>query len=247
MSGSIITVARNNLQLTKQAVRTAMEQDVPCEVLVIDNCSTDGTIDWLKTRDVARFFNQVQLSLAACWNQALKILWRIGCEEALVVNNDVELRPDTYRLLRALELPFVTCISVRDHKHLGVRGDRDEEMLLKSGNPHLDFSCFMIRREVTDQVGWFDASYYPAFCEDNDYHVRMHRAGIRAVAVNLPFLHHGSQTIRTAEAGERERIQRGAGANRERFREKYGCLPGTLQYEGLFDEASFGKMLRMRA
>ena len=247
VAGSIVIVARNNVEYTKAAVRTAIDQDVPCEVMVIDNCSADGTMDWLKTRDVARFFNPVQLSLAACWNQALKIFWRIGCEEALVVNNDVELRRDTYRLLRSHGGPFVTCISVRNREEMGTVEDRHVPTLYATERPHPDFSCFLIRKEVTDRVGWFDEKYFPAFCEDCDYHVRMHRAGIRAVAVALPFVHHGSQTLRTAESGERQRIERGAERNRERFREIYGCRPGTPEYEKLFDEASFGKVLRMRA
>jgi GT2 family glycosyltransferase len=103
-----------------------------------------------------------------------------------------------------------------------------------TSQPHPDFSCFLIHKRVTDKVGWFDEEYTPAFCEDCDYHVRMHRAGIRAVCLDLPFLHHGSMTVKNAESGEQARIKRGADQNRERFRQKYGCLPGTKEYEALF-------------
>src|SRR5262245_55206726 len=40
-------------------------------------------------------------SLAATWNRALQFCWAAGAEEALVVNNDVRLAPNTYELLRA--------------------------------------------------------------------------------------------------------------------------------------------------
>lgn len=47
-------------------------------------------------------------------------------------------------------------------------------------------------------------------------------------------------------ASERQRIECGAPRNQERFRETCGRLRGTLGCDRLFDEASFGKVLRMR-
>jgi len=234
VNGAIIIVARNNLHLTKSAVRTAMEQDVPCDVLVVDNASTDGTGAWLKTKNCATVTYQDQRSLSECWNRAIKVFWTIGATQCLCLNNDVEIRPDTYRLLASYCTHFVTCVSVNDPAQLGNTGDRTVQDLLKSERSHPDFSAFMISKTVTDRAGWFDESYYPAFYEDNDYHVRMHRAGIKAVCVDLPFLHHGSQTIKTAELGEFERIKRGAGFNKDRFKKKYGCYPATPEYERLF-------------
>jgi hypothetical protein len=83
-------------------------------------------------------------------------------------------------------------------------------------------------------VGRFDEEFEIAYCEDNDYHVRMHMAGIKAVGIDLPFLHHGAQTVKSSEPGERRMIERAADANRERFEEKWGCRPGTPAYESLF-------------
>ena len=232
MNGSILIVSHNNIALTKAAVRTAMEQDVPCDVMVIDNASSDGTAQWLKTKQLASITYSDQRSLSYCWNHGLKMFWTIGSREVLICNNDIELRPDTFRLLACYQAPFVSCVSVDSVDRL--HGDRTPTDLHKSERPHPDFSCFLIHKEVTDRVGWFDESYYPAYCEDCDYHVRMHRKGIRAVCVDLPFLHHGAQTVKSAEQGESARIQRGADLNRQRFKLRYGCLPGTPEYSELF-------------
>ena len=234
MIGSILIIARNNLPLTKVAVRTALAQDYPCHVLVIDNASTDGTNNWLKTKDVAAITYPIQKSLAACWNAGIKAFWDTGATEVLVLNNDVSLRPDTYYLLHNLEAHMVTCVSVNKEEQLGVPGDRSIDGLVQSLRPHPDFSAFMIRKTVTNRVGWFDETYYPAYCEDCDYHVRMHRAGMHAVCVDLPFLHLGANTLRNASPGEQDRIRRGADTNRERFRKRYGCLPGSPEYSKLF-------------
>lgn len=227
-------MARNNLALTKLALRSVAAQDHPVEILVVDNCSNDGTAQWLRTKSLTVITAPEQWSLARCWNTALQALWHVGCDRALVLNNDVEIRPDTVKLLGRHDGEFVTCVSVDMPERMGTVGDRDVPELLQSEREHPDFSCFMIGKDVTDRVGWFDESYFPAYCEDSDYHVRMHRAGVRAVCVDIPFLHHGAGTLKTAGAGEVARIRRGADANRERFRLAYGCLPGSDGYQELF-------------
>lgn len=238
----LVVVCRNNLALTKLAVRSALAQDHPVEILAVDNCSSDGTAQWLRTKQIVTIFPQVQQSLAWCWNSALQALWAAGENHALVINNDVRLRPDTVRLLSAHGGEFVTCVSVDALDQVGIYtnkndipDERERVSVLRSGQrPHPDFSCFMISKTVTDKVGWFDEEYFPAYCEDSVYHVRMHRAGVRAVCVDLPFLHHGAGTIKHASKGEVARIRRGADANRERFRQEYGCLPGSDAYQELF-------------
>ena len=234
MTGAILFVARNCLHLTKIAVRSAQIQDTPCDILVIDNASTDGTSQWLRTKDVAFIPLAKQESLAACWNRGLRTLWSVGYTSALVCNCDIELRPDTLSTLEAMDLPFVSCVSVGDGSQLGTPGDRNIRDLLAKKREHPDFSCFLIRKEVTSKVGWFDEEYYPAYCEDSSYHVRMHRAGVTAYCVDLPFLHLGAQTVKTATPEERIKIERGAEANRKRFQAKYGCLPGSPEYYNLF-------------
>ncbi|MEO0868313.1 MAG: glycosyltransferase family 2 protein [Cyanobacteria bacterium J06642_11] len=43
ISFSIIITTYNRLDLLKRAIATALEQTVPCEIIVVDNASTDGT------------------------------------------------------------------------------------------------------------------------------------------------------------------------------------------------------------
>jgi len=244
--GTIIIVARQNCHLTKATVRTALVQDYApgCDVFVINNASTDSTSDYLRSQPgiVTATFPE-QKSLAACWNYGLEIAFkttknplgsfgRRGGGHVLVLNNDVEIRTDTYRTLAWYDSMFVTAVSVDTPERMNVERD-----LLTSDwapRPHPDFSCFMIRRECWEKVGKFNEAYYPAYCEDCDYHVRMHRAGITALCIDLPFLHHGAQTLKHASAEDAIKIRKGADANRKRFQAAYGCLPGTPEYEALF-------------
>jgi GT2 family glycosyltransferase len=231
---AVLVVTRNNLALSKLALKSVLAQDVPVELLVIDNASDDGTLQWLLSKPYSWMSMQAQKSLSYCWNFGLRVLFHAGHDRVLVINNDVQLRPDTARILTEHGGEFVTCVSVDSAAQLGP-ANPDIEVLRANARPHPDFSCFMISKVVTDKVGWFDEDYYPAFCEDSDYHVRMHRTGVNAVCIDLPFLHHGSSTIKLASPGETERIKRGAEANRQRFRATYGCLPGSEAYSKLFE------------
>lgn len=242
MNGSILCISRNNLALTKRAVRSAVEQDVPCDIMVIDNASTDGTQQWLGVKSVATVLLQKQESLAACWNRGLKAFWNIGAREVLVINNDVVLRPDTYRLLVSCQEPFITGVSVNCPDQLGNSGDRSLHELMAGARPHPDFSCFMISKYVWDcaRGKLFDEAYYPAYAEDSKAHVLMHRIGIKALCVDIPFYHESCGTLKAAAPSDKFGIERGAQLNRERFRKEFGCLPGSVEYQELFNQSSFG-------
>lgn len=239
---AILIISRNNAHLTKAAVRTALAQTVPCEVLVLDNASTDGTTAWLRSKEHPHLHTggfMEQRSLAACWNFGLKLLFNQGHNTVLVCNNDVELRPDTYHILDkgligSMDCGIVTAVSVDSRDRMGQVDDRDFLTIWESRREHPDFSCFMIHKSCVEIVGQFNEDYYPAYCEDSDYHVRMHRKGAKAVCVDLPFYHAAAQTVKQADAGEQARIKRGADVNRERFRRIYGCTPGSKEYEALF-------------
>ena len=231
--GSILFVARNCAHLTRKAVRSAQQQDIDCDILVVDNASTDGTKPWLHSQDVSLIAMATQVSLSACWNIGLQTFFGIGRKHVLVCNTDIELRPDAYSLLLAHGGPFVTCVSVDTRERVGTPGDREASPSLGE-RPHPDFSCFLIRPEVVEKVGWFNEDLYPAFVEDCDYHVRMHRAGVKAVCIDVPFLHHGSATMKHADPEEQTRIRKGADRNREWFKRTYGAAIGSPEYADLF-------------
>lgn len=228
--GTIIIVSRNNMLLTQQAVMSAYQQkDVECDVLLVDNHSDDNTLAWARTKNwLTVIALPEQLSLAAAWNEALVFTFSIGRKHALVCNNDIVLRSDTYRWLLADGHEFVTCVSV-DSKDKLRYPDAPT-----SFSPHPDFSCFLIHKHVYDTVGVFNESLFPAFFEDNDYHVRMHRKHIVAGSIDVPFYHHSSATIKHADRVEKKRIEMGFERNKEWFRREYGCYPGTKEYEDLF-------------
>ena len=80
-SVAAIIVTRNRLAKLKRAVQKILEQDV-CGVVVVDNCSTDGTVQWLKSKQSDRLivlFSESNIGGAGGF--------ALGCNEAAKKNS----------------------------------------------------------------------------------------------------------------------------------------------------------------
>jgi|WetSurMetagenome_2_1015567.scaffolds.fasta_scaffold04516_3 FkbM family methyltransferase len=127
------------------------------------------------------------------------------------------------------EQGFYAITPIEDHNDiLFVRKD------VLGVRPHPDFSCYLIHREVWEKVGRFDEEFKGAFCEDWDYHVRLHKAGVDAHCISVPFYHVGSATINAMSPADAEKLSKQAGSNREYFKQKWGVEGGTPEYYSLF-------------
>lgn len=239
-TGLIILLCRDNVALSRESLKSLKAQTVPVTILAVDNASTDGTKQWLRAERGIRVISfENQLSVAECWNKALSWGWSQGHDEALVVNNDTWLLPETYQTLSDWAAAddghttgMVTCVSRRERSELVYSKPFSHRM-----NP--DYSCYLIQRWAHERVP-FDEKFLIAFCEDSDSHVRMHRLGIHCECIDLPFLHHGSQTIKRSDEIERRRIGKQADKNRQYFFEKWGKRIGTEGYDQLFTDSTFG-------
>src|SRR4030095_12674744 len=195
--GLIIMLCRNGLAYSRQCLKTLQAQTAPVDILVVDNASSDGTARYMAAQQARdpRFyrmsFPQVK-SVSYCWNRALEWAWTAGHKEALVCNYDIELLPATYEtlvpLLYTCNQGLITAIGT-DHPTLpGGEATR---------SPHPDYGCFLVARWAHEKIP-FDEHYEGAYFEDNDHHIRLHRARIAAHSINLGFRHHTSTTLRLA-------------------------------------------------
>lgn len=225
----IIVPVRNDIEGTKRAIESFMAQDVgDIHVFVIDNMADEFPIEDFESTSVHRS-RHAPLSVSQSWNRALDWVLSGGRDHVLVCNNDIILRPETYRLLLEDGGDFVTGGS--DESMDCLQGDLPEKM---ERSPHPDFACFLIRRKCWETVGPFDERFKGAYCEDNDYHLRMNAAGIDSYRINLPFYHKRSGTIKAASPEDAAAIHRQADENRAYFRQKWGCLPGDERYYEYF-------------
>lgn len=233
--------------LTRKAVADALAQGPDVQLLLIDNGSQQPGLDLglelaAAHPNVLRWRHDPALpSLSALWNRALQFAWEAGAEEALLVNNDIEMWHGTYDYLAAMrgltDALFVSATGVTGAQYRAWLTDGATptgQSLALPGHPlpGPDFSCYLITKACHEQYP-FDEGYTPAYCEDLDYHRRLMLGGdgARIFGTGLPFLHVGSGTLSSmspeARAKWERRIEQGSrahhfakwygGANQERL------------------------------
>jgi hypothetical protein len=229
-----------NRDLTMSAIASCLAQTVPVRLLLINQGVEDPFRDELE-RLAEAYPEQILLwshqpplpSLAATWNRALRFVWATGGDRALVVNNDVELHRETVYGLTSVfghtQALFVSAVGVTAEQ-FNPAAPLDTAWFtapdaegwwhpVAPGGP--DFSCFLISRACHERFA-FDEAFTPAFCEDLDMHRRLMLAGegCRIFSINLPFLHHSSQTLKSVDAGKRARLEQGIAAGSRAYYEK---------------------------
>jgi GT2 family glycosyltransferase len=224
----VLILTHNCLEKTKKCIASVQNQDCCALPFVVDNDSTDGTLEWLESEHIPTYRFSPQVGVSGGWNFGLNLMFGLwGAKHVLVINNDTVLAPWTYRLMLDYNAPFVTGVSFGDME--AVMTPREPSPL----TPGPDFSCFIIRREAWEKVGPFDERmkhYY----SDKDWHVRAHRAGVFLGNSHIKFYHERSSTLKLASPEDQREIQQQADRDRQVFYDKYGCHTWSPQYANLF-------------
>ena len=199
---SVIIVLYNSAELTFEHLRSLQNAlSVPCEVIIVDNGSTDRTRSLLERVDGARvFLNTSNRHFVLAVNQ--------GAREArgnyiLLVNNDTRIKRDAIATGRRLLLENAT-IGAVGGKVLLLDGTLQEagSIIWDDGScsgygrgqdpnsPEFEFRrdvdyCsavfLMLRADLFAKLGWLDESFAPAYYEETDLCMRIRAAGYRVV------------------------------------------------------------------
>ena len=197
----------------------------PWKLVLVDNMSTDGTREWIKTLGHDIILNPKNYGVAKSWNQILH--WgfdHADCEAVFIFGNDTVLHPTTidnmYQSMMENGKLAVTGHELGSHRERfegWVNGPVESRYTTA-----MNFSCFSLTRKLVEKIGFFDENFLVAYFEDNDYHHRMIAAGLEGVRdCWAPFVHYVSRTIN--EGGIR--IDAAFRHNQKYFLEKWGFLP----------------------
>ena len=228
--------------------------DLPYEVLIVDNNSTDDTSN--KAEDFGNrklpgrmhiIRTEQNVGCAGGWNRGVQWGMDNGFNYFIIANNDILVAPNMIQalydrakrgdkvLISAVDVAKEVMIpqEVLDPTH-PVNNKPDTE------SPHPSFSCFLITRECVEKVGYFDEEFYPAYFEDNDYHYRIKiGVGPEAAIANTTaiYYHYGSRTQNQNPGNavvSGEKFER----NREYFTRKWGNVPGRETFINPFNDKS---------
>ena len=146
--------------------------------------------------------NPVNLGVAGSWNVICHMAFS-HCDNVLLINDDVFLGVNQWEIQDIID----------EHE-----SDFDPYFIM--GEKGL--TGFIIHSDLYRQVGDFDAEFYPAYFEDNDYIERMKRAGLKPIIEPrlTPKVFEGSRSI-----AKDPTLNDNFNRNKERFRAKWGYVP----------------------
>ncbi|MGE3153744.1 MAG: glycosyltransferase family 2 protein [Nitrospiraceae bacterium] len=199
---SLVIPVYNQLDYTRRCLDSIMQwTDVPFEVIVVDNASTDGTRDYLKTVSVRVISNERNLGCAKAWNQGVKAAAGrvIG-----ILNNDIVVTPGWLKgLLAFMQRGGYGIVSPSAREGL-LDYDLDRyaaeftRCCAEAIRRELYGACMVIDRRVFERIGLFDEAFTYGGCEDVDFLWRAREAGWQAALTGSVLIHHFSMVTQDA-------------------------------------------------
>lgn len=238
MKTSIILITYNKLQYTKlciQSIREFTTKDT-YELIVVDNNSTDGTIEWLKEQeDILAIFNEENKGFTKGCNQGIEIA---KGDNILLLNNDTVVTskwlenlveclysdksigavgPVTNNCSNYQTIP----VSYKDLNEMKVFAEEYNKSNSDNWEQRLRLIgfCLLFKREIVDKIGLLDERFSPGNYEDDDYCFRIIEAGYKLILCRDTFIHHfGSVSF----GEDRTRFNNLLRENCEKFKQKWG-------------------------
>ncbi len=213
----------------------SIKTKVPYKILLIDNHPTHESknllLELTKDPKIEAYSDPDNLGVASSWNFGIKFaLKQWGSRVFFLPNNDTIMHPDTIDILLSEivkpESALITATNVSGKCETPQSITKFVCPTERKLTECPDFSCFMLKKETIDKIGYFDPQFYPAYFEDNDYHHRLKIAGLKAYKTNQAvYYHFGSRTIKQGGA-IKEVSNAGYAINRDYYESKWGGLPG---------------------
>jgi GT2 family glycosyltransferase len=211
MNLAIVVPTINNLKYLKLMIASLPHRGEA--VIVIDQASTDDTPQWLAAHaGLITLTQTTNIGVAAAWNLGILSALRLGLTHIAVLNNDIILEPSALERLVAWEqrgiwLPTVKPITVLPEPPIAWEEVPPQPWVSRPG----DFCGFLVTRRVIDAIGLFDETFYPAYCEDLDYEMRMLRAGVpHGMCHDARVYHFGSRSILEGGVDEKPQFRKNA-------------------------------------
>ena len=231
------------LYLTKKSYTSFVAQDVgDLELCIVNNGSTQPTVDWLNSLDTsnprvhvygAHYAKNVSPILIA--NKYLAELFTRH-EYVLGVPNDVILPENLYSQFLKWPRGIVTG-SMTDNLNFPLAEEA------KAVNECTPMAVVLLRKwaydALMDRDGYFFDPKITMYVSDCDFALRLASCGIRGVQLDLQYYHYGSASHRMLPPEKAKIITDQADIDRAYFEKKWGFKCDALEYGACATDINF--------
>jgi Predicted glycosyltransferases len=209
-NAAIIILTYNNLEYNKNCIESIRKytETGTYELIVVDNNSTDGTREWLKTQpDLKLILNESNVGFPKGCNMGIALAAEDS--DILLLNNDTVVTQNWLENLRIClyskeNIGAAGAVSNHNENLQGADFSYDTlpemEILAKANNLSdskrweekifLIGFCLLIKRTAFNKIGNLAEEYSPGYVEDNDLSLRILTAGYKLMLCHDCFIHH---------------------------------------------------------
>ena len=235
---TILVLTYNGWEYTKQCINSIkINTKSPYKILVIDNGSTDGTVEHLRAdRQILHIENSFNLGFGRGFNIGLMLVdtpyfvlsnsdvvvtknwlshmrYNIDSDEKLLI-----LGPRSNHVSGPQQItgvPYTDNASLEEYARINF----PSQPQAITPFPRIVFFFVLIKSIALQKVGFFDEIFGLGNFEDDDYCMRAIRAGYKNAFDNTTFIHHyGSQTFRDSKVDFAALMTE----NKKKFERKWG-------------------------
>jgi rhamnopyranosyl-N-acetylglucosaminyl-diphospho-decaprenol beta-1,3/1,4-galactofuranosyltransferase len=177
-----VVVTYNRLGLLKKCIAALQSQSRPVDkILIINNGSTDGTEDWLKTQNDIEYFTQKNIGGAGGFSTAIQLGYKKGYEWIWCMDDDGAPKEDALEHLldaEGNELKLLNCAVINQE-------DKDSFVWNTGGYKKLSevhgniiegighpFNGTLINRRIVERVGVPKAKFF-LWGDETEYYYRI--------------------------------------------------------------------------
>ncbi|MFD0673392.1 glycosyltransferase family 2 protein [Cohnella sp. GCM10027633] len=213
---SIVIPTYNQAALVQQCIEAIKwNTPEPYEIIVVDNASADGTGDYLRRACTEVRFRVLDRNYGFAGAINVGLMMARGRTIVLLNNDTIVTHNWLGNMLRCLNSdegigmvgPITNYISgsqqvrvpyetLTDMPEFARRNNRPDPSRWRETDQLIGF-CLLFRRELFEDVGYFDEGFEIGNWEDNDYSLRVRLLGRKLMVAEDSFIHHiGSVSIK---------------------------------------------------
>jgi len=183
---TIVVLSYNGKDLTKKFLELLFEHTPEFKLIMIDNCSSDGTVDYLieivrqREADSTLVLNNMNTGVIGGRNMGYVLFQSDPSEFLCFLDNDQFVRSgwleQYHEFMNKGNYDVIGADAwLMDSSFMPRRNCK------RQGEPYSYVGCggMMVKKAVVDTIGLFDEQFNPAYFEDPDFNFRAREAGFK--------------------------------------------------------------------